>query len=183
MTYIVDLLIQTWREEQSSKPLQALPAQITGSVKELVASLEQSLSSLAEGTLQSAITRKEIEMVKYLWNDLLKIRKQKLEAAVASGIPVNEQSLVDFEAEYFRSMRGIFFKYEAGRSIFPDNRASRELSENYLTVRLVQDAAEFVGLDLRTYGPFKKEDIAYMPNEHAEILITDGKAKRVMLPP
>ncbi len=182
MTYIVDLLIQNWREEQASKPLQALPATITGSVKELVASLDQALSTLAEGSLQAAITRKEVEMVKYLWNDLLKIRKQKLEAAVATGVPVNDEYLLDFEVEYFKSLRGVAFKYDVGRNIFPDTRVNRELSSNYMTVRLVQDAAEFVGLDLRTYGPFKKEDIAYLPKEHAEILITDGKAKRVMVP-
>jgi DNA replication initiation complex subunit (GINS family) len=182
MTYIVDMLIQNWREEQASKPLQALTAAFTDSVKELVTTLDQALSTLAEGTLQAAVTRKEVEMTKYLWNDLLKIRKQKLEAAVAAGVPVNEEYLLDFEAEYFKSLRGVAFKYDAGRNIFPDTRVNRELSSNYMTIRLVQDAAEFVGLDLRTYGPFKKEDIAYLPKEHAEILITDGKAKRVVLP-
>jgi hypothetical protein len=156
MTYIVDLLIQNWKEEQASKPLQALTATFTASVK-------------------------EIEMVKYLWNDLLKIRKHKLDAAVAGGVPVNEECLLDFEVEYFRSLRGMAFKYDGGRDIFPDTRANRELSSNYLTVRLVQDAGELVGLDLRTYGPFKKEDIVYMPKEHAEILINDGKAKRVIV--
>nr|MDO8085016.1 hypothetical protein [Candidatus Sigynarchaeum springense] len=182
MTYVVDLLIQNWREEQSTKPLQPLPASFTGSVKELVASLDQALSTLAEGSLQAAITRKEIEMVKYLWNDLLKIRKQKIVAAAVEGIPVKEDCLLDFELEYHQSLRGMEFNYGAGKNIFPDNRINRELSSNYLTIRLVQDAGEFVGLDLRTYGPFKKEDVVYMPKEHAEILINDGKAKRVMIP-
>jgi DNA replication factor GINS len=182
MTYIVDLLIQTWREEQSSKQLQSLAAPFTDAVKELVASLDQALSTLAEGTLQAAITRKEIEMVKYLWNDLLKLRKQKLETAVTGGLPVNEENLIAFEVEFYRALRGMEFKYSAGKNIFPDTRINRELSSNYLTIRLVQDSGEFVGLDLRTYGPFKKEDIVYMPKEHAEILITDGKAKRVMIP-
>ncbi len=182
MTYIVDLLVQNWREEQSSKQLQTLPATFTESVKELVTSLEQALSTLPEGGLQAAITRKEIEMVKYLWNDLLKIRRQKLDAAVAEGIPVKEEYLLDFELEYHQALRGMAFKYGAGKNIFPDSRVNRELSSNYLTIRLVQDAGEFVGLDLRTYGPFKKEDVVYMPKEHAEILVNDGKAKRIMVP-
>ncbi|MBN2152788.1 MAG: hypothetical protein JW839_15155 [Candidatus Lokiarchaeota archaeon] len=182
MTYVVDILIQSWREEQSSRPLQALPATFTESVKELVASLEQALSTLADGSLQAAVTRKEIELVKYLWNDLLKIRKQKIDEAVAEGIPVKEECLLAFELEYNRSVRGVAYKYGAGKNIFPDPRMNRELSSNYMTIRLVQDAGEFVGLDLRTYGPFKKEDVVYMPKEHAEILISDGKARRVMVP-
>ncbi len=182
MTYIVDLLIQTWREEQSSKQLQALPATFTGSVKELITSLDQALPTLAEGGLQAAITRKEIEMIKYLWNDLLKIRKQKLDAAVTEGIPVKEECVLDFEREYYQSLRGMVFKYGVGKNIFPEVRMNRELSSNYMTIRMVQDAGEFVGLDLRTYGPFKKEDVVYMPKEHAEILINDGKAKRIIIP-
>lgn len=182
MTYIVDSLIQGWREEQASKPLQALDATFAGAVKDLVTSLDHALSTIAEGTLQAAIIRKELDLVRYLWNDLLKLRKRKLEAAVAAGLPVNEDYLLDFEAELYKAMRGMSFKYDAGRNIFPDTRINRELSSNYLTIRMVQDSAEFVGLDLRTYGPFKKEDIVYMPKEHAEILIGDGKAKRIMLP-
>jgi DNA replication initiation complex subunit (GINS family) len=182
VTYIIDLLIQNWREEQASKPLQALPATFTDAVKELFTSLDKALSALAEGSLQATIMRKEIEMVKYLWNDLLKIRKQKLEGAVAGGVPVKEECLLDFEVEYYRSFRGTTFKYDTGKNIFPDTRVNREMSSNYLTIRMVLDSAEFVGMDLRTYGPFKKEDIAYLPKEHAEILISDGKAKRVMIP-
>jgi DNA replication initiation complex subunit (GINS family) len=182
MTYIVDLLIQNWREEQASKSLQALPATFTDGVKELFTSLDKALSTLTEGSLQAAITRKEVEMVKYLWNDLLKIRKQKLEVAVTSGVPVKEEYLLDFEVEYYRSLRGMSFKYDSGKNIFPDTRVNREMSSNYLTIRLLQDSTEFVGLDLHTYGPFKKEDVAYMPKEHAEILVSDGKAKRVMIP-
>ncbi|MEX2681576.1 MAG: hypothetical protein Q6373_008245 [Candidatus Sigynarchaeota archaeon] len=182
MTYVVDVLLQSWREEQSTKILQPLPASFTESVKELVASLDQTLSTLVDASLQATITRKEIELVKYLWNDLLKIRKQKIDKAAVEGIPVKENCLLDFELEYYQAVRSMEFKYSAGKNIFPDTRANRELSSNYLTIRLVQDAGEFVGLDLRIYGPFKKEDIVYMPKEHAEILINDGKAKQIMIP-
>jgi hypothetical protein len=182
MTYTVDVLVQSWREEQGNKAVQPLPGKIAADIKGLVTTIEKVMSTAGEGSLQAAVARKEIENIKYLWNDLLKIRKEKIDRSVQAGIPVNEQCLLDFETEYYKAASGIVFRYEAGKGIFPEARGMRELSSNYMTIRLVQDAAEFVGLDLRTYGPFKKEDIAYMPTEHASILEKEGKAKKVAIP-
>ncbi len=71
------------------------------------------------------------------------------------------------------------YKYDASKVLFSEKPADREISSNYMAIRLIQDAADFVAIDLRTYGPFKKEDIAFLPKEHAEIMITEGKAKRI----
>ena len=40
-----------------------------------------------------------------------------------------------------------------------------------------EDVPEFLGVDLRKYGPFKKGDIAKIPEENAKILIESGKAE------
>jgi DNA replication initiation complex subunit (GINS family) len=36
---------------------------------------------------------------------------------------------------------------------------------------------EFLGADLKTYGPFEKGDIAKLPEENAKILIEKGLAE------
>jgi len=180
VTYIIDLLITAWREEQSTKPLQPLPEKFTESIKDISTSLDKAITAMKEGSLQMAIARKEVEMLKYLWTDLLKIRKGKIEHAIQAGVPVNEQLLLDFEAEYYKALGSIAYKYDASKNIFPETRVPQEISSNYMAIRLINDAADFVAIDLRTYGPFKKEDIAYLPKEHAEIMIKEGKAKRIM---
>jgi len=121
-------------------------------------------------------------MIKYLYSDLLKLRKKKIEMAIQSGTPISEQSLLDFEVEYYKSLGSMAYKYDASKVLFSETRADREISSNYMAIRLIQDAADFVAIDLRTYGPFKKEDIAYLPKEHAEIMIAEGKAKRISVP-
>ena len=151
-------------------------------MKDLAASLDQALPARQEGSLQATIVKKEIEMIKYLYNDLLKIRRQKIEMAIQSGTPVNEKLLLDFEIEYCKSLGSMTYKYDTSKVIFSEIHADREISSNYVAIRLIEDAADFVGIDLRTYGPFKKEDIAFLPKEHAEIMIAEGKAKRISLP-
>jgi len=49
-------------------------------------------------------------------------------------------------------------------------------------VRFLQDISSFVGVDLESYGPFKREDIANLPRENAEALIKQGLAKPIPSP-
>jgi DNA replication initiation complex subunit (GINS family) len=46
-------------------------------------------------------------------------------------------------------------------------------------VRFLSDFPAIIGVDLKTYGPFKAEDIATLPRENASALINQGVAKQV----
>ena len=50
-----------------------------------------------------------------------------------------------------------------------------------VTVRFVKEFDEIVGVDLEKYGPFKTEDIATIPNENAQSLISNGIALKVRI--
>ena len=50
-----------------------------------------------------------------------------------------------------------------------------------VTVRFVKEFDEIVGVDLEKYGPFKPEDIATIPNENAQALISNGVAIKVRI--
>ncbi len=50
-----------------------------------------------------------------------------------------------------------------------------------VTVRFVKEFDEIVGVDLEKYGPFKPEDIATIPNENAQALISNGVALKVRI--
>ena len=45
-----------------------------------------------------------------------------------------------------------------------------------ILVRFLKDIPSFVGIDLRTYGPFRAEDVALIPAPNAEALIRHGIA-------
>ena len=48
-----------------------------------------------------------------------------------------------------------------------------------VTLRFVKEFDEIVGVDLEKYGPFKPEDIATIPNENAQALISNGIALKI----
>jgi len=50
-----------------------------------------------------------------------------------------------------------------------------------VTVRFVKEFDEIVGVDLEKYGPFKAEDVATIPNENAQALISNGIALKIRI--
>ena len=50
-----------------------------------------------------------------------------------------------------------------------------------MVVRFLKDVPSIVGVDLKTYGPFKSEDVASLPIENARVLIRQGLAVEVEL--
>ena len=53
---------------------------------------------------------------------------------------------------------------------------------NYLLVRFLEKTPALVGIDLKNYGPFEKEDIANLPVKNAKILIFEKFAEEIELP-
>ena len=58
---------------------------------------------------------------------------------------------------------------------------SRKHKTKPVTVRFVKEFEEIVGVDLEKYGPFKPEDVATIPNENAQALISNGIVLKVRL--
>ncbi|MBN2566836.1 DNA replication complex GINS family protein [Candidatus Woesearchaeota archaeon] len=46
-------------------------------------------------------------------------------------------------------------------------------------VRILQPIPKFVGPDLAVYGPFVEEDVANLPREVAELLVSKGRAEKM----
>jgi len=74
-------------------------------------------------------------------------------------------------------MVGVEKKAEA-KPVEPEVSKPSEL----VVVRFVQDVPQIIGVDLKTHGPFKAEDIASLPKENAEALIKQGLAKAIPSP-
>ena len=52
---------------------------------------------------------------------------------------------------------------------------------NYILVKFLKKTPALVGIDLLNYGPFKKENIAFLPYENAKILIFEKFAQNIEL--
>jgi DNA replication initiation complex subunit (GINS family) len=50
---------------------------------------------------------------------------------------------------------------------------------NYMMVRVLKDIPALVGIDLKNYGPFLKEDLIFIPEKNAQILIIEKSAEQI----
>jgi len=52
---------------------------------------------------------------------------------------------------------------------------------DYTLIRFLKQTPPLVGIDLINYGPFEKEDIAYLPSKNAKILLNEKFAEKIEL--
>ena len=48
---------------------------------------------------------------------------------------------------------------------------------DYTLIRIIKETPELIGLDLKIYGPFQKEDIVNLPRKNARILVNEKFAE------
>ncbi|MGH1521563.1 MAG: hypothetical protein ACRBB2_04235 [Nitrosopumilus sp.] len=124
-----------------------------------------------------------IEMVTELTSLLMHIRLDKISKSndLEFGYILDEEKFIlDSQEEQTERTEMIFSATIHGKSRFLES-----LTHNHkirkITVRFLSDVNELVGADLEKYGPFKTEDIATIPYENAQALITKNVATKVNL--
>ncbi|MFW9830701.1 MAG: hypothetical protein ACFFD8_02900, partial [Candidatus Thorarchaeota archaeon] len=50
-----------------------------------------------------------------------------------------------------------------------------------LLIRFLEDHPQLVGVDLKTYGPFRADDLATLPTENARLIIRKNQAEPVTI--
>lgn len=63
-----------------------------------------------------------------------------------------------------------------------NNQKEKELdilNKDSLTIRFLCRVQQFVGKDLEPYGPYEEDDIASLPREIADVLITNQRAEEI----
>ena len=122
-----------------------------------------------------------IEMVTELTSLLIHIRLEKISNSTDLEIGYlldEEKFILDSQEEQKERTEMILSATINGKSKFLES-----LSQNHKTkkvvIRFLNEVDEIVGADLEKYGPFKTEDIATIPYENAQALITKNVATKV----
>lgn len=55
-----------------------------------------------------------------------------------------------------------------------------ELEINYTLIRFLKKTPALMGMDLKKYGPFEKEDVVFLPSKNAKILIAEEIADQII---
>ena len=131
--------------------------------------------------IESKIKQSLIDMASELVGLLLHIRIEKTTSQnglVFTNLLDEEKFILDAEEQKRERTEMILSATTNGKSKFLES-----LSQNHKTktvvLRFLKEVDQIVGADLEKYGPFKPEDIATIPYENAQALITKKAASKV----
>ena len=129
-------------------------------------------------------TKNEIIFTATNLTELL-INKRLEKISNSSTIPYSiltdeEKFIVDSNNEMNDRKNMIISGIINGKSKFLETISTKHKTK-HVTVRFVKEFDEIVGVDLEKYGPFKPEDIATIPNENAQALISNGIVLKIRM--
>lgn len=175
-------LYESWKREIESVELERLPADFYRRIADYLRRQKEESRMLDKKTVKANLLKKEVWNVKRMVRELIQVRYRKLIRKVAKGENVPSDFLTSEEekicgegltfSEAYRSfakniLRGDMPKLNIGQK---NKRA---------ILRFLKDVPAIVGADMKTYGPFKVEDIASLPIENTKILIKQALAESI----
>ena len=170
-------LYHLWETEKEQLTLQPLNRTFFQDLSRYVKSLREEVQSLDEKTWKAELLIEEQKRIKTLLLDLIVTRFQKMLDAIKEERDLIPDQLT-IEEEY--SYNALQLTWKHTQTIAADILRGRppkiasDLSmkkPKRLLIRFLQAIPAIVGPDMKTYGPFKEEDVAYLPTENAEVLI------------
>jgi len=131
------------------------------------------LENIPEGiTLEDKIKKFKSDRAKVQFESFC---RKKFECILQRSFESSEPEN-DLEFKIYKSIQELFNEYKA--NILNNNIKQKEEREKvFKEVRLSQDVPEFIGEDMKSYGPYKKGEIVSIPLRNAEILIREKIAE------
>lgn len=167
-TITFELIRKIQREEQRVSKLTKLPENFY----ENVSSYLQQKRKIAKERMDVL----EVKNVERLIEDVFNRRERKIlnMALITVRTRIPPENLTEEEKIFFDQLVNLI-KTRRENTL---DKIFRE-EDRLKTVVFKEDATEFIGSDLKTYGPFKKDDTAKIPKENARAFIERGVADEV----
>jgi DNA replication initiation complex subunit (GINS family) len=176
-------LYEYLRKERYSEQLQALPRNF---VQEIASYFNEKKAVVKDEDLFSdaAIkTKKQLENAVGLFRELVTRRKKKILSlafvAAETGISKKDfENMLDFEKELFDGIiRGMEQAEKQLTGFMRGQEVKTEIGNKLILFK--QDTSEFLGMNGEMFGPYKKGDVANLPQEIVDILVSGEKAEKV----
>ena len=176
---IYDEAFEAWRREFHNPDLQPTRPGFYKDVASYVRRLKEAQRNLDQKSLKAQVLEEELRRLQQLVHQTVDRRLEKIREATGRREPVTvdlpEKWILEELAEIARHTNK--FKEDLGQGLEPSNYPEKK--KETILVRFIKDLPSIIGVDLKTHGPFKAEDIASLPFENAESLIRQGAAVEV----
>jgi len=181
---LYDELYEAWRKEKENVEVQLLPKDFFDRLAQYVKRLREEGRMLDEKTTRARLLLRESKNVKKLCSELIQLRYEKVLRRVMAGETVVKEGLTDNEEKLFQEIAASTESFQnflkgvlSGRSPSVEIEVKEKAKKRVL--RFLQEIPAIIGVDMKTYGPFKPEDVASVPAENARVLVKQGLAVEV----
>jgi DNA replication initiation complex subunit (GINS family) len=171
-------LYRVWKTEKTSEHPQPLPSDFYNRSAAYLKGLNEIGASNNANALQHRLTLKEKQVAERLLEEIKMTRLQKIADSSLKGKPINLHDLTDNEktlAESLKASAATFSEVRTQSVGVESSTAGMKLT----IVRFLEDTPEVVGVDMKIYGPYKKEDVGALPKQNAEVFVKQGAAKPI----
>jgi DNA replication factor GINS len=175
-------LYAVWKKELESPELQKLPTDFYSEISSYFKKLREESRMLDKRTVKAELLETEMKNVKLMVHGLIRIRYKKLIKKTSEGQKLPLESLTTHEEKIFTEFLSLTEVYRNFVKALLQGHGSEfkaESKHKMVVLRFFREIPEIMGVDMKTYGPFKAEDIASIPVENAKILIKRGLAEKV----
>jgi len=180
-----DELYEAWRREKENAEVQPLPKDFFVRLARYVKRLREEARMLDEKTTRARLLMHESKNVKKLSEGLIRLRYEKVVRKGMAGETIVKEGLTDEEEKLFRDIASSTESFQnflkdvlSGRGRSSDVEAEEERVKKRV-LRFLREIPAIIGADMKTYGPFKPEDLASVPVENARVLVKQGLAVEV----
>jgi len=171
-------LYKAWKAEKTSEKPQPLSSDFYQRAIGYLRGLEDDSIAGDTRTIQGRLLVDEKGVAKRLLDEIKQTRLHKIVNAARDGTEISTNDLTDEEkrlVEHFNESLSNYKEHDKAKQGGSLHEDQTELS----VVRFLDNVPEIVGVDLKIYGPYKKEDVGSLPNQNAQALIKQGLAKEI----
>ncbi len=177
-------LREAWKKEIKSTELAELPIGFYREAADYFKNLREQNRMLDKRTAKANLLRKETQNAERMISELIQARTRKILKKTSRNQEVPKELLTTEEQQIYK---GLFdFDDIVGKFSRDILQGGGNLSANVeqqhhkrTTLRFLKDVPAIIGSDMKSYGPFRVEDVASLPLDNARVLAKQGLAERV----
>lgn len=177
---VYESLFEYWKQERASDKLLSLRETFMQNLRTYIEQLITETRSEDMSELHRLLLEAELSNLRFILNSLLQHRIKKILATVLTSETIDHSLLTRQEQRFVeqitRSLRSVMMLEE---DLFAPMEA--DSSSSLTLVRFLEDYPQIAGVDLKTYGPFRADDLAVLPLENARGIIRRNGAEPVVI--
>jgi DNA replication initiation complex subunit (GINS family) len=177
-----DELCHAWKSEMEKTELEKLPPDFYPRVADYMKRLREEGRMLDKRTLKTSLLKKEMQNARVMIQRLIQTRYRKIVGRMTRGDDVIQDTMTPEEiAMYSKVLVSSEGPHLLVKEVIRGDimKAKIEAEHKRVALRLLKEVPAVIGSDMKTYGPFKVEDVVTVPAENAKILVKQNLAVKL----